>query len=64
MNAMTTTFRNGLFLRGIFFGGAFGLIVGSLVAFQVSATRVDTVKGSMVTWRRRRKAPDYSALRV
>ena len=64
MNAMTTTFRNELFLKGILFGGIFGLLVGSLVAFQVSTTRIDTVKGSVVTWRRRRKAPDYSTLRV
>ena len=64
MNAVTTTLRNRLFLRGILFGGAFGLLVGSVVAFQVSTTRVDTVKGSVVTWMRRKKAPDYSTLRV
>ncbi|HKD75190.1 MAG TPA: hypothetical protein VKB76_06830 [Ktedonobacterales bacterium] len=64
MDAMTTTLRNRLFLKGIIFGGIFGLLVGSLVAFQVSAARVDTIKGSMVMWRRRKKAPDYSKLLV
>jgi len=60
MKAMTTTLRNSFFLKGIIFGGVFGLLVGLLAAFQASNAHVNTVKGNVVTWRHRKQQPDYS----
>jgi hypothetical protein len=65
MTAMTTTLRNRLFLRGIILGGALGVLVGSVMAFQIGNNRVDTIKGTMIRWARRNKSPiDYSKMYV
>jgi hypothetical protein len=65
MTAMTTTFRNRFFLKGILLGGLFGLFAGTVMAFQIGNNRVDTVKGAMVGWFRRNKTPvDYSKIFV
>lgn len=40
-------FRNRLFLEGIAFGGIFGVIVGSVIAFQVGEHGVLTVRRLM-----------------
>ncbi len=61
MTAITKAFRNGFFLKGIAFGGLFGVLVGSLVAFQVGNNRVATVRTTVIRWvRRDAKKPDYS----
>jgi gas vesicle protein len=54
---MTKTFRNRMFLQGILFGGLMGLIVGTLVAFQVGNERIDDARDSMRRWARRNKSP-------
>jgi len=40
-------FRNRLFLEGIAFGGVFGVILGSLIAFQVGEHAVLTARRLM-----------------
>ena len=62
---MTKTFRNRFFYRGILFGSLVGLIVGTIVAFQVGNDRVDDARTSVIRWTRRNKAPvDYSKMIV
>jgi hypothetical protein len=64
MTAITKAFRNELFLKGIAFGGLFGLMVGSLIALQMGNPRVEHARASV--WRRvrRPKSPDYSKIFV
>jgi hypothetical protein len=39
-----TTLRNRLFVEGILLGGLCGLVVGSLIAFQIGGERVTQVR--------------------
>ncbi len=52
---MTKKFRNRFFLQGILFGGATGLLVGSLVAFQIGNNRVDDARHSLMRIVRRKQ---------
>lgn len=62
---MTMLLRNRKFVQGIAFGGLFGLLIGSLVAFQVGPDRVDDARHSMIRWMRRDHTPvNYSKLFV
>lgn len=62
---MTKTFRNRFFYQGILCGGLMGLIVGTLVAFQVGNERVDDARTSMIRWVHRKKSPiDYTNILV
>ena len=36
--------RNRFFVEGVLLGGAFGLLVGSLIAFQIGGDRLSTVR--------------------
>jgi len=64
-NAMTKMFRNRLFWQGIGFGGLMGLIVGTVLAFQVGNDRVETAQRKVVSWvRREQPMPDYVHRRV
>ncbi len=60
---MTTTFRNRFFLAGILFGSLFGLLTGSLVAFQVGSNRQAMQQIIVRRWRRRQPIP-YNNIRV
>jgi gas vesicle protein len=62
---MTKMFRNRFFLQGILFGGAAGLLVGSLVAFQIGNNRVDDARHSLMRIvRRKQRTVDYSHMAV
>jgi energy-converting hydrogenase Eha subunit E len=39
-----TFFRNRMFLEGIFLGGIFGIIIGSIIAFGIGESRVEAVR--------------------
>lgn len=60
---MTAPLRNPTFLKGILFGGLFGILVGSLVAFQVGSHR-DDMQQSLVSLIRRKEGINYKMLRV
>ena len=54
---MTKTFRNRFFLQGILFGALMGLVVGTLVAFQVGNERIEDARDSMRRWVHRNQTP-------
>lgn len=64
-NALTTSLRNKLFLRGIGIGSLIGLVVGSIVAFELGSNS-NVMRASMVRFiRRNKKTPvDYSKIFV
>jgi len=39
-----TSLRNRFFVEGVLLGGAFGLLVGSLIAFQVGGDRLSSAR--------------------
>jgi hypothetical protein len=51
-----TTLRNRFFLEGILLGGMCGLLVGSLIAFQVGGQRVTAVR--RLVWMMSDREPD------
>ncbi|MBA3826959.1 MAG: hypothetical protein H0X24_24080 [Ktedonobacterales bacterium] len=62
---MTKMFRNRFFLQGILLGGATGLLVGSVVAFQIGNNRVDDARHSLMRIvRRKQRQVDYTHMTV
>lgn len=55
------TLRNRFFVEGILLGGMCGLVIGSLIAFQIGGERVDAIR-RLVEGALRNPEPDPSLI--
>jgi hypothetical protein len=56
---MMTIFRNRLFLSGILLGGAFGLLIGSVIAFTLGENSVSAIRRARKERQRGRVPVEY-----
>jgi hypothetical protein len=56
---MMTFLRNRFFLEGILFGGIFGIVIGSVIAFTLGESSVSAVRRRLIERNRGRIPVEY-----